>query len=208
MSELNSSEVSKALVRTTFRISQEQNMFIEELVEQMNLSKQKVLSILLDKGMSVVREEMQAGKSYSVNKDSFYLFRSSNAGNLNDENWEELAEKVGIGSTIFFYSEKKGITAYGNRSDNMCKTLSDFQELEHPISILDLQKFLGVNLVPSEEKIMPFPQGSRVIKLPHTCPKCSIRADTYQDLDQLFGFRNITNGVRPQSWCRGCRSKT
>lgn len=208
MSELNSSEVSKPLVRTTLRISQEQNMFIEELVEQMNLSKQKVLSILLDKGMSVVREEVQAGKNYSVNKDSFYLFRSSNVGNLNGEDWEELAEKIAIGSTIFFYSEEKGITAYGNRSDSMSKKLSDFQELEHPISILDLQNFLGVNIVPSEEKVMPFPQGSQVIKLPHTCPKCGIRANTYQGLEQLFGFRKITNGVRHQSWCRGCRSKT
>ena len=207
MSELNSSEVSKSLVRTTLRISQEQNMFIEELVEKMNLSKQKVLSILLDKGMSVVREEVQAGKNYSVNKDSFYLFRSSRK-NLNDENWEELAEKIAIGSTIFFYSEDQGITAYGNRSGSMSKKLSDFQELEHPISILDLQNFLGVNIVPSEEKVMPFPQGNQVIKLPHTCPKCGILANTYQNLDQLFGFRNITNGVRPQSWCRGCRSKT
>lgn len=208
MSELNSSEVSKPLIGTTLRISQEQNMFIEQLVEQMNLSKQKVLSILLDKGMSVVRQEMQAGKSYSVNKDSFYLFRSSTAGNLDGEHWEELAGKIAIGSTIFFYSEEKGITAYGNRSDSMSKKISDFQELEYPISILDLQNFLGVTIAPSEEKIMPFPQGSRVIKLPHTCPQCGIRANTYRDLDQLFGFRHITNGVRPQSWCRGCRSKT
>lgn len=208
MSELNSSEVSKTLVRTTLRISQEQNMFIEELVEQMNLSKQKVLSILLDKGMSLVREEMQAGKSYSVNKDSFYLFHSSNAGDLSDENWEELAEKIAIGSTVFFYSEEKGITAYGNRSGSISKKLSNFQELEPPISLLDLQNFLGVNIVPSEEKIMPFPEGSRVIKLPHTCPKCGMQANTYQDLEQFFGFRNITNGVSHQSWCRACRSKT
>lgn len=208
MSELNSSDLSKSLVGTTIRISQEQNMFIEELVEQMNLSKQKVLSILLEKGMSVVRDEIQAGKSYSVNKDSFYLFRSSNAGNLNNEYWEKLVEKIAIGSTIFFYSGEKGITAYGIRSDCAYKKLSDFQELEHPISNLDLQNFLGVTIAPSEEKIMPFPQGSRVIKLPHTCPKCGIRANTYQDLDQLFGFRHITSGVRPQSWCRGCRSKT
>lgn len=207
MSELNSSELSKSLVGTTIRISQEQNMFIEELVEQMNLSKQKVLSILLDKGMSVVREEIQAGKSYSVNKDSFYLFRSSNTGNLNNEYWEKLVEKIAIGSTIFFYSEEKGITAYGNRSDCTSKKLSDFQELEHPISNLDLQNFLGINIVLSEEKLMPFPQGSRIIKLPHTCPKCATRANTYQDLGRLFGFRNITNGVRIQSWCRGCRSK-
>lgn len=208
MSEIDSSEVSKPLVRTTLRISEEQNIFIEGLVEQMNLSKQKVLSILLDKGMSVVREEMQSGENYTVNKDSFYLFRSSNVGNLNNEHWEELVKKIAIGSTIFFYTEEKGITAYGNKSGSMSKKLSNFQELEHPISFLDLKKFIGVNIYPTEEKIMAFPQGSQVIKLPHACPKCGIRVNTYQLLGETFGFRNTSNGVRPQSWCRECRSKT
>ncbi|CAM5441160.1 hypothetical protein [Alishewanella longhuensis] len=174
----------------------------------MNLSKQKVLSILLDKGISIVRDEMQAGKSYLVNKNFFYLFFSSHTENLDDDNWEELAGNIAIGSTLFFYSEERGITAYGNWSGSMSKKLSDFNKLEHPISILDLKNYLGISIAPSEEKIIPFPQGSRIVKLPHICPKCDIRANTYEDMKQLFGFRNTTNGVRPQSWCRGCRSKT
>ncbi|ENM3763319.1 hypothetical protein O1E19_002351 [Vibrio cholerae] len=208
MSEFEQGEVSKPLVRTTLRISQEQNMFIEELVEQMNLSKQKVLSILLDKGMSAVKEEIQSGKSYSVNKDPFYLFQSNIAEELSDESWKELVDKIAIGSTIFFYSKEKGITAYGQKSDSISKKLSDFHELEHPISISDLEKFLGVRISPSKEKVMPFPQGGQVIKLPHVCPKCGMRANTYRDLEELFGLRNIHSGVRPQSWCRGCRSRT
>jgi len=46
------------------------------------------------------------------------------------------------------------------------------------------------------------------IKLPHTCPKCKITtANTYQELEKKFGFRNMGNEVRNQSWCRECRKK-
>ena len=208
MSEFNRDKVSTPLVRTTLRISQQQNEFIEDLVEKMNLSKQKVLSILLDKGMLAVRDEMQSGKSYTVNKDSFYLFQENKPRELSDGNWEELVDNVAIGSTIFFYSKEKGITAYGQKSDSVSKKLSDFHELKHPISISDLKNFLGVNIPSSNKKITPFAHGGQVIKLPHACPKCGLRADTYRDLEELFGFRNIPSGVRAQSWCRECRSRT
>ncbi|HBR0915105.1 hypothetical protein Q0L23_30845 (plasmid) [Klebsiella michiganensis] len=51
------------------------------------------------------------------------------------------------------------------------------------------------------------------ITLPHTCPcphyHCNTKANTFDELDSLFGFRTIngTNGkkIRSQSWCRACR---
>ena len=51
--------------------------------------------------------------------------------------------------------------------------------------------------------------ASGAIKLPHTCPKCSIvTAKTYQELEEKFGFRNMGNEkIRNQSWCRECRKK-
>jgi len=47
------------------------------------------------------------------------------------------------------------------------------------------------------------------IKLPHTCPKCGkVTANTYQELEEKFGLRNMGNGeFRNQSWCRECRKK-
>ncbi|MDN4718258.1 hypothetical protein QYZ43_12195 [Vibrio parahaemolyticus] len=71
MSELNSTDEEKSpSIRTTFRLSQEQNMFLEELIEDMNLSKQKVMSILFDKGMSIVKEEIKNGVCYKPRKNS------------------------------------------------------------------------------------------------------------------------------------------
>lgn len=47
---------------------------------------------------------------------------------------------------------------------------------------------------------------SGMITLPHVCPKCkTTKANTYQELDKLFGFRNMPKGTRNQSWCRECR---
>ena len=54
--------------------------------------------------------------------------------------------------------------------------------------------------------IKEFPMSGGVIKLPHTCPNCKKAiASSYQELDTLFGFRNMPNGARNQSWCRECR---
>ncbi len=47
------------------------------------------------------------------------------------------------------------------------------------------------------------------ITLPHICPKClKKKAESYQELEEKFGFRNVSNGVINQSWCRKCRSTT
>ncbi len=55
---------------------------------------------------------------------------------------------------------------------------------------------------------------SNTIALPHSC-HCSdydyrlnpVVALTYQEVDALFGFRNLRGNVAPQTWCRVCRVK-
>ncbi len=37
------------------------------------------------------------------------------------------------------------------------------------------------------------------------CPKCHKSAESRQDIERDFGFRNIDGIIRPQSWCRSCR---
>ena len=38
------------------------------------------------------------------------------------------------------------------------------------------------------------------------CPKCSKEATSRQEIEKKFGFRNMDGIMRPQSWCRICRS--
>jgi len=37
------------------------------------------------------------------------------------------------------------------------------------------------------------------------CPACGKTASSIQDIDKLFGFRNMSGFIRSQSWCRDCR---
>ncbi len=43
------------------------------------------------------------------------------------------------------------------------------------------------------------------INLPHRCPKCGKTANTSQELEELFGFRQQNGGVTNQSQCKKCR---
>lgn len=48
--------------------------------------------------------------------------------------------------------------------------------------------------------------NSGSIKLPHKCPKCGKTANSHQELEEKFGFRNMGNGtLRAQSQCKSCR---
>tara|TARA_A200000113_G_C8844649_1_gene348148 strand:- start:13 stop:258 length:246 start_codon:yes stop_codon:yes gene_type:complete len=52
---------------------------------------------------------------------------------------------------------------------------------------------------------------TNTIALPHKCPNknCThnTEANSHKELDEKFGYRNMPNGVRSQSWCRDCRKK-
>jgi len=37
------------------------------------------------------------------------------------------------------------------------------------------------------------------------CPKCARTAESRQEVEKEFGFRNVDGITRPQSWCRKCR---
>jgi len=38
------------------------------------------------------------------------------------------------------------------------------------------------------------------------CPKCKKNAKTKVQVKKFFGFRNMNNTIRRQSWCKRCRS--
>ncbi|HDX8429782.1 TPA: hypothetical protein RQN23_004509 [Aeromonas veronii] len=40
------------------------------------------------------------------------------------------------------------------------------------------------------------------------CPKCHAVASQPDEIARIFGYRTINGTIRPQSWCRSCRSGT
>ena len=37
------------------------------------------------------------------------------------------------------------------------------------------------------------------------CPKCGQKANSKEQVKKFFGFRNMNNTIRRQSWCKICR---
>ena len=37
------------------------------------------------------------------------------------------------------------------------------------------------------------------------CPKCGQKVNSKKQVKKFFGFRNMNNTIRRQSWCKRCR---
>ena len=61
---------------------------------------------------------------------------------------------------------------------------------------------------PSEVRgIIAKHNSSSISAKEHTkCPRCHKTAESRQDIEKKFGFRNMDGIVRPQSWCKTCRN--
>jgi hypothetical protein len=229
MSKSNVNQTPKPLVSTTVRITNEQHDFVEELMRQMGMSKQKVLTFLLEEGVKVVKASIQADQDNSFLDSPFYLFNLSKSETLADENmmltkqiiaskdesWRGFIKSISAKRTVFMYTESKGVIAYGKTSgkpstmqEYTYQDLSNFQIIEHPVSVSEIRKILGVNLI-SSKMISPLVDGNKILNhittVLHTCPKCGVQARGFNEIEELFGFRNMSNGISHQSWCRTCR---
>lgn len=61
---------------------------------------------------------------------------------------------------------------------------------------------------PSDVKgiINKYSKAKIPIEIYAKCPKCRTIAKSQQKVDEKFGFRNIDGIVKPQSWCKKCRT--
>ncbi|RQW61113.1 hypothetical protein [Vibrio viridaestus] len=229
MSKSDVNHASKPLVSTTVRISGEQHHAIEEMMRQMAMSKQKVLAFLLEEGLKVVKSNSQKEQDDAFSESSFYLFNLSKHENVSDETMmltkqiivakdmycQRLIRDIGAQRTVYFYSENKGVIAYGKTSGKtlqmgecVYQKLSNFQTLEYPVSVSAVRKILGINFI-SSNVITPLNDGHKIFEhinsVLHTCPKCGVQARGFNEIEKLFGFRNMPHKISHQSWCRMCR---
>lgn len=228
MPRLNDSSTPKSQISTTLRISNEQNEFIESLMEQMAMSKQGVMSFLLEEGSKVVKKNIHEDIDKFCSESPFYLFNflKDDEQMMMEKNiiaskeiaLKTLIRKIKAKSKVFLYAAEKGVIAYGTTSEEYyewqgyaCKKLNDFQTLDFPVPVSELKKIFGLNLA-STKKIIPLPEGDKILNLinasSHSCPKCGIKAIGLVEIQTIFGFRNTGNGgISHQSWCRTCRQK-
>lgn len=173
---INSRKLSTSdLVATTVRISPEVNSFVEELAEQLGLSKQETLSTFISDGVASARKALRLDIQESAYPEcNFHLLNTNKRHNINDssimlnegiaaafyEPWKLNIDRIQEGDVVFLYDNGVGIVAYGKATGDTLKRdyagdknemhyqkLNDFVALKTPLKAKEIKKILGREVV-------------------------------------------------------------
>jgi len=117
--------------------------------------------------------------------------------------WKMFSERIGRISPEFLGSIARG-TSSNRFSDETKSVLASYIESSSEIN----DAIPNLSAVPTEALLAEIKQRLEPrnnISLPHKCPQCSISASSFEEIDDLFGLRNIQGRISSQSWCRNCR---
>ncbi|MNG05807.1 hypothetical protein D3C84_890190 [compost metagenome] len=164
--------------------------FIEELANDLELSKQEVMVKLLDLGASTARKALAAAeKAESQVAGGFHMLNTNKANSDDDHEWmltEGIAaafyspwklniDRIKKDEVVFLYENGKGIVAYGrgtgeveisdhdgDKDECHYQKLQDFKLLERPLTAAEIKKVLGRNVV-FLRTMSGMPDGQKVL---------------------------------------------
>lgn len=161
----------KELVANTIRLPRELNQFIEDLADQLDVSKHEAVLKLIEAGAEVADQMME--KEAPV-LSHFYVLNTNRRHDENDHDhmlshgiaaafyapWKFNIDRIKEGDTVFLYENGVGIVAYGTGTGNTLKKekygdpdechyqeLTDFTVLDEPLSAAEIKALLDRNLV-------------------------------------------------------------
>jgi predicted DNA-binding protein len=167
-------EASKELIASTVRIPKELYSSIDELAEQLSLSKQEMLLKLIEEGVSIAKDELKLNEIEDTVNSDFYLLNTNKGNNNKDQEimirekiaaafydpWKKNINRIKKGDVVFLYENGVGIVAYGkgtgdtlimdhegNKDECHYQKLEGFTLLEQPLAARDIKKTLGRNNV-------------------------------------------------------------
>ncbi len=176
----------KELVASTVRIPKELALFIEELADQLDISKQEVTLKLIEAGVEIAERELE---SEEVDNSAFHVLNTNRRHDESDHDymlnhgiaaafydpWKFNIDRIKKGDTVFLYENGVGIVAYGTGSGSTLKKdryddkdechyqeLSDFKVLEVPISAANIKKTLNRN-VAFLRTMSGMPDGQKIL---------------------------------------------
>lgn len=186
----NSKKAKKELIASTVRMPEPLYTFIEELANDLELSKQEVMVKLLDLGASTARKALAAAeKAESQVAGGFHMLNTNKANSDDDHEWmltEGIAaafyspwklniDRIKKDEVVFLYENGKGIVAYGrgtgeveisdhdgDKDECHYQKLQDFKLLEHPLTAAEIKKVLGRNVV-FLRTMSGMPDGQKVL---------------------------------------------
>lgn len=181
-----SKATKKKLIASTIRIPKELSLFIEDLAEKLDLSKQEVTLKLIEAGVEIAEKELELEE---VITSTFHVLNTNKRHDKNAqehmlnnkiaaafyEPWKGNIERIKKNDIVFLYENGVGIVAYGNGSGETLKkdwhgdinechyqVLSGFSVLEKPLSAVKIKKTLDRNIV-FLKTMSGMPDGQKIL---------------------------------------------
>ncbi len=171
----NRKSANSDLIATTVRISLEVNSFIEELAEQLGLSKQETLATFITDGVASAKKALRLDDPETNYPEcNFHLLNTNKRHNVNDSTamraegiaaafyhpWKLNIDRIRENDVVFLYDNGSGIVAYGKATGETLKRdydgdsdemhyqkLNEFTVLEVPLKAKEIKKILGREVV-------------------------------------------------------------
>ncbi|MCP4347567.1 MAG: hypothetical protein GY795_18845 [Desulfobacterales bacterium] len=183
----NSKATKKELVATTVRIPEESLSVIDELSNQLGLSKQQMLLDLIEEGIAVAEDELGLKETETQMDSKFYIVNTNKKNCVQDGErmlregivaafyggWKELINGIKDGDVVLLYENAKGIIAYGKGTGKTLETdyygedgemryqhLEGFTVLVQPLSASEIKKILNREIV-FLQTITPISEGGQ-----------------------------------------------
>lgn len=183
-------KISQELIATSVRIPLDLSLFIDDLAEQLDFTKQEMLLELLKEGISVAKKALNLDEIVSENETSkFYLLNTNRRWDEDFHKkmlaeglaaafynpWKKNINRIKENDLVFLYSNGEGITGFGRGTGNTIvedyqghkdecfyQKLLDFQKLEKPLSAKDLRRILNCNF-PLLRTMSPMKDGQKIL---------------------------------------------
>lgn len=161
---------AQELTAMTIRVPSPMKAYIENLAEQLNMSRQDTLILLLEDGMET--SQLALEKTTQEEKPSRFFVLNTNLRHSDEDHekmlneglalasytpWKEQIKRIKKGDVVFLYANSIGIVGFGEASGEITvqdhkklgdqevfvQKLIDFKKLEKPIPAKDVRKALG-----------------------------------------------------------------
>jgi len=174
--DLKNAKIAKnELIASTVRMPSKLHSFIDDLAEQLSITRQDFLFNLIEKGVAVVENELGLNVPDELQENcTFYLLNTNKRNDVDaHENmlkegiaaafyapWKHNIDRIKSGDFVCLYESGLGIVAYGEGTGitlhkdyddepDEChyQKLNNFHVLETPISANEIKKILNKNIM-------------------------------------------------------------
>jgi len=172
---IKQSKLKEKLIASTIRLPQETLSFINELGEQLSLTKQEMIRKLIEEGIEMAKDELKLSEileDIDNEVQSFYILNTNKVNSFEDSDkmikeglasafyspWKNNIEKIKLDDIVFLYENGIGIVAYGkgtgvvikqdrqgDKNECYCQVLKEYKILQNPINAQEIKKTLNRN---------------------------------------------------------------